>query len=201
MKKGSDSRTQIVLFYYKIKQKGKCVIDSVITKMKLKLWGVDYGEECMFWGIPFIYRTPNSKILIGSRCRFRSSSTSNFRGINHQCILQTATQEAKIKIGDSCGFSGTSIACANCIVIEDNCIFGANTHISDYDSHSDRYPTNNKPIKIGHHSWLGMNVTVLKGVTIGHHVVVGAGSIVTKDLPDYCLAVGSPAKVIKILKK
>jgi acetyltransferase-like isoleucine patch superfamily enzyme len=53
------------------------------------------------------------------------------------------------------------------------------------------------PIKIGDDCWLGANVIVLQGVTIGNGCVIGAGSVVTKDIPDYSVAVGNPAKVIK----
>ena len=52
-------------------------------------------------------------------------------------------------------------------------------------------------IRIGNDVWLGANVTVLPGVTIGNNVVVGAGAVVTKDIPDNSLAVGVPARVIK----
>lgn len=48
-------------------------------------------------------------------------------------------------------------------------------------------------------AWIGMNVTICPGVTIGEYAVVGAGAVVTKDIPDYAVAVGSPAKVIKFL--
>jgi len=45
--------------------------------------------------------------------------------------------------------------------------------------------------------WIGANSVVLPGITIGEHVVIGAGSVVTKDIPGYCVAVGNPARVIK----
>jgi len=54
-----------------------------------------------------------------------------------------------------------------------------------------------EPIVIGNDVWIGANVTVLKGVRIGDGAVIGAGSVVTKDIPDYCVAVGNPAKVVK----
>ena len=54
-----------------------------------------------------------------------------------------------------------------------------------------------KPIKIGSGSWLGANTTVLPGVTIGENVVIGAGSVVVRDIPAHCTAVGVPAKPIK----
>jgi acetyltransferase-like isoleucine patch superfamily enzyme len=52
-------------------------------------------------------------------------------------------------------------------------------------------------VTIGAASWLGHGAIVLPGSTIGRHVVVGAGSVVTGDLPDFCVAVGNPARVIR----
>ena len=56
-----------------------------------------------------------------------------------------------------------------------------------------------KPIKIGNNVWIGGNVIVLPGVTIGDNTVIGAGSVVTKDIPANVVAVGNPCKVIKQL--
>jgi len=57
-----------------------------------------------------------------------------------------------------------------------------------------------KPVTIENDVWLGGNVVVLPGITIGQGSVIGAGSIVTKDIPPFSVAVGSPAKVIKTLE-
>lgn len=54
-----------------------------------------------------------------------------------------------------------------------------------------------KPIVIGDNCWLGGNVTILPGVTIGAHSVIGAGSVVTKDIPDHVVAVGNPCRVLR----
>lgn len=54
-----------------------------------------------------------------------------------------------------------------------------------------------KPVKIGNRSWIGANTIILPGVTIGDNTVIGAGSIVTKDIPSNVIAVGSPARVIR----
>ena len=59
----------------------------------------------------------------------------------------------------------------------------------------------NKPIRIGKNCWLGTGVIVLPGITIGDNVVIGAGSVVTKDLPSNVVAVGNPCKIIKEIKK
>lgn len=55
----------------------------------------------------------------------------------------------------------------------------------------------NAPIRIGRNCWLGANVVVVPGVTIGDNVVVGAGSVVTRDLPDNVVAVGNPCKILR----
>jgi acetyltransferase-like isoleucine patch superfamily enzyme len=52
-------------------------------------------------------------------------------------------------------------------------------------------------VRIGDGSWLGHGTVVLPGVTIGRHVVIGANSVVTDDIPDRCVAAGSPARVIR----
>ncbi len=57
-----------------------------------------------------------------------------------------------------------------------------------------------RPVTIKNNVWIGANVTILPGVTIGENSVVGAGAIVTKDVPDNSVAVGNPAKVIKTIK-
>lgn len=58
-----------------------------------------------------------------------------------------------------------------------------------------------KPVLIREYAWVGAGATILPGVSIGRHAIVGAGSVVTKDVPDYAVAVGNPAKVIKMLDK
>lgn len=57
-----------------------------------------------------------------------------------------------------------------------------------------------KPIRIGEDVWVGGNVTICPGVTIGHRTIIGAGSVVTKDIPDDVFAAGNPCKVIRSLK-
>ena len=60
---------------------------------------------------------------------------------------------------------------------------------------------NSKPIKICDDAWIGMNCIILKGVTIGEGAIVGAGSVVTKDVPAWTVVAGNPAKVVKTLSK
>jgi len=68
----------------------------------------------------------------------------------------------------------------------------------DLDCYVGSQPLRVAPVWIGDFVWLGENVVVLKGVTIGHHAIIGAGSVVTRDIPPYAIAVGSPARVIRM---
>lgn len=86
------------------------------------------------------------------------------------------------------------------ITIGDDCLIGHNAVIAtlQHDIHPDRrgdlLPS---PVRIGRNVWLGANVTVLPGVTIGDDAVIGAGSVVTRDIPAESIAVGSPARVVR----
>jgi serine acetyltransferase len=110
-----------------------------------------------------------------------------------------------VRIGDRCLIGrGSSIVGHGSIIIEDDVWTGQHVHITDmnhgYESLDlpiSRQAAPVLPVRIGAGSWLGHRVVVLPGVSIGEHVVVGAGSVVTHDLPDRCVAVGAPARVIR----
>jgi len=57
-----------------------------------------------------------------------------------------------------------------------------------------------KDVNIGDNVWLGINVIVLKGVTIGEHTIIGANSVVTRDIPANVIAAGNPCKILSNLK-
>ena len=91
------------------------------------------------------------------------------------------------------------------VYIGDNVMIGPNTTITTVGhplSPKDRraHLAQGSEIRIGNDVWLGANVTILPGVTIGDNVVVGAGGVVTKDIPPNSLALGVPARVVKELE-
>lgn len=73
-------------------------------------------------------------------------------------------------------------------------------HGRNFIENKDWSVVNSKPIKICNDAWIGMNVIILKGVTIGEGAIVGAGSVVTKDVPAWTVVAGNPARVVKSLK-
>lgn len=74
---------------------------------------------------------------------------------------------------------------------------GLNHSYEDISKPINQQGVTTKPIRINDETWVGANVFVAAGVTIGKHCVVAGGSVVTKDVPDYCVVVGNPARVIK----
>lgn len=92
-----------------------------------------------------------------------------------------------------------TVDCFESISIGKGVIISKNVTIRDSDNHNilSSVFEKTKPIVIKDHVWIGMNVTILKGVTIGEGSVIAAGSIVTKDIPEHCLAAGVPCKVKK----
>lgn len=165
-----------------------------------KWWGVKLGENVQFYGRIYLKKIPGSKILVGNNCRFLSNPFSNQIGINRACMISTLTKNAVIEIGDNCGFSGVVIGSFRSIKIGNNLKCGANTTITDSDWHLDD-PRSGIPasIFIGDNVWIGVNCIVLKGVSIGNNTVIGAGSVVTKSIPENVIAAGNPCKVIKYL--
>jgi acetyltransferase-like isoleucine patch superfamily enzyme len=88
------------------------------------------------------------------------------------------------------------------VTIGDDCLIGHNTVLATLNhdlSPSRRADMHPAPIVIGRNVWIGSNVTVLPGVTIGNNAVLAAASVVTKDVPENSVVVGSPARVVRSL--
>lgn len=98
------------------------------------------------------------------------------------------------------------ITCAGNITIEDDVLMAPDVFITDHNhGMNPEYPGGYSPqalivkdVKICQGVWLGQRVCVLPGVTIGAHSIIGANSVVTHDIPPYSIAVGAPARVVKV---
>ena len=170
---------------------------------KLLYSHVDWGCNIKFYGYPIFILKGQS--ILGKNLVFTSRLKSNLVGLSKCCSIYV-NPNAKLIIGDNCGFSGTSIFCSKLIIIGDNCMFGGNTSIWDTDFHSIDYKDRrddinamSKPIKIGDDVFIGAHSIILKGVNIGSKSVIGAGSVVTKDIPANQIWAGNPAKYIRTL--
>lgn len=87
------------------------------------------------------------------------------------------------------------------IEFEDGCMVGPGVRIAtiNHDMNQRHSIYTYGKVTIRKNAWIGMNVTICPGVTIGRYAVIGAGSVVTHDIPDYAVAVGVPAKVIRMI--
>lgn len=143
--------------------------------------------------------------------------------INASVIFES--QQGEVIIGDRTFLGSCTIISRSKVEFGNDIFVAWGTYFYDHDSHSLDYKerrkdilnqlddyrskkpnfihsknwgvVNSKPIKICNDAWIGMNVIILKGVTIGEGAIVGAGSVVTKDVPAWSVVAGNPARVVK----
>ncbi|MFA7316524.1 MAG: acyltransferase [Sulfuricella sp.] len=166
--------------------------------------GVYFGRGVKLFGLPIVSVHPKSKIVVGDNLTLRSISRGNAIGVNHPVILRTLAAGAVLQLGNRIGMSGGAICAQQSIVIGDDVLIGANVVIADNDFHPLSYESRKngnddivaKSIVIERGVWIGADVYICKGVTIGEKSVIGAKSVVTKSIPSNCIAAGIPAKVV-----
>jgi acetyltransferase-like isoleucine patch superfamily enzyme len=142
------------------------------------------------------------QVKLGSRVEFSTGCWIQ--------VVNASPDEAnrvKLEIASDAGIGmGSTISAAGSIVLEDHVLLGRNVFISD---HGHAYQDVTRPIvnqgittpeavRIGRNTWLGQNVVVLPGVQIGIHCIIGANSVVRNSIPDYSVAVGIPARVVRV---
>lgn len=168
------------------------------------LRGIEIGAGWRFYGLPIIQRHRRSQIRIGRAMNLRSTARSNPLGPNHPVIISTRRAGAILTIGDDFGMTGGSLVCDQRIRIGDRVWVGANAVICDTDFHPLDPETrrarplegNTAPVEIADDVFIGMHALILKGVRIGERAVIGAGSVVSRDVPAGAIVAGNPARVI-----
>lgn len=189
----------------KMLRKMKGSLNLVYNKLVFILKRIEYNDFPLINGRMFI--TNNGKIKIGSRVKINSSLSSNPIGGDTKTVL-FADKGAKIEIGDFTGMSNCAIVSKVSVTIGSNVRIGGSTKIYDTDFHSlnlelriSKFDNdiNSKPIIIEDGVFIGGHSIILKGVTIGERSVIGAGSVVTKNVPSNEIWAGNPAKFIKKL--
>ena len=180
-------------------------LPSLLWLLELKMRGFQISSPIRLFGHPICSRFPGSSISLGSHVTLDSSPRANPLGGSSPCVLRTMTSAAHLTLGDRVGLSSSVIVAGNSIEIGEDTILGAGAMVLDNDFHAPgpgfswltEYSKNSRPVKIGRGCFIGARAIVLKGVTLGDRVVIGAGSVVTKDVPSNSIVVGSPAKPIK----
>lgn len=191
-----------ILFVRPIDNLGK-LYHYLYNYLVLKLKNVEYSDIPNVNGKLFI--SNNGKCVFGIKLVFNSSITSNFVGLTKPCTIGIQ-KGAQLIIGDYSGFSGVSIFCSKYIKIGNHVNFGGNVSVWDTDFHplcfEDRRShninkINSASITIEDDVFIGAYSIILKGVTIGARSIIGAGSVVTKNIPADEIWAGNPAKFIR----
>ncbi|MFH0755879.1 MAG: acyltransferase [Bacteroidota bacterium] len=173
----------------------------------LRHTGIEVGRHIVWMGKPIISKTPGSSIKIGPMCAFCSRSGQTALGVQHPVIIRTLKAGAGIEIGANVRMSGTTICASDHIRIGERCVIGANVTIADTDFHSlnsqirsspdDFNDAHSKPVVIEDDVFIGGGAYILKGVKIGQGAIIGAGSVVSKDVEKNAVVAGNPARFIK----
>jgi acetyltransferase-like isoleucine patch superfamily enzyme len=177
--------------------------------VRLGLAGVRTGSNFSTCGALVINVYPGSEVVLGRNVSAISNShRSSASALAFPVRLKTFSPGSKILIGDDVGLNGTSITSrSRSITIGSGTIIAPNVIIIDSDFHRPWPPDQrqdysgnelDREVTIGRNCWIGMNSIILKGVVIGDNCIIGAGSVVNQDIPQDTLAVGVPAKVVKI---
>jgi len=127
---------------------------------------------------------------VGENCYIESPYFANWGG-HHVHLGSNVYANAGLKLVDD-----THIYIGDCTMLGPNVVLATAGHPIDPELRS-RGLQYNMPVRIGRNCWLGAGVIVMPGVTIGDNTVIGAGSIVTKDIPANVVAVGNPCRVLR----
>lgn len=164
------------------------------------------GENCVFERKPAIrnpqYITIGSNCYFGQDCRIEAWDKYNGDLFNPHIIIGD-----NVKINSTC-----HIGAINSIKIGNNCLIGSHVMIIDH-SHgynifeemeihpSDRQLYSKGSIRIGNYCWICENAVILPNVTIGDGAIIAANTVVTKDVPPYCVFAGNPGKIVKEINR
>ena len=173
--------------------------DIIFCMINIGYW----HKSWRFHSLPLIQKYKNSTIKIGANFVACSNPKNNTIGIFQKVIIKTNTPHATIQIGNHVGISGATISSDYAITIGNNVLIGSGVLITDSDAHSvnpnfrnDKSKIMSSPIIIEDDVFIGTRSIILKGITIGRGALVGAGSVVTKNVEAFSIVAGNPAKKI-----
>ena len=151
------------------------------------------GRGSKIYGSVRMDTPPYRRFTIG-----RDSVIESFSCINN--AVGDVVIGDKTRIGLHCTIIGPVTIGNNVNLAQGIVVTALNHNFTDCTKRIDEQGISTKEVTIGNDVWIGANATILPGVTIGRHCVVAAGSVVTKDVPDYTVVGGVPARVMKKLK-
>ena len=178
-----------------------------VVRAQFAWHGITWRAGWRIFGRPILQKYRNSTLEAGDGLVLRSWPRSNPLAPTHPVVLSTRSANAVLTIGDNCGFTGAVVVATERVAIGDRVLVGGNAQIVDTDFHpltpegraEDINAGSSRPIQIENDVFIGMNSLILKGVTLGEGCVVGAGSVVSRDVPPRTVVAGNPATVVRSL--
>jgi len=183
--------------------------DQLRTHFLFALNHVQVGKGMHSNGVPIIHVDGTGSMSIGDEFKMNNGIHHNRIGRQQRCNFMVG-RNAKLCIGDHVGISSGAIVCMSRVTIGNNVKIGGNVVIYDTDFHAldaqqrldpyaDAAARKNLAVEIKENAFVGAHSTILKGVTIGKNSIVGAGSLVSRSIPDNEIWGGNPAKLIRRL--
>jgi serine acetyltransferase len=167
--------------------------------MYVKARGGVVGHDVILNGMPGVRRKGSGRLILGDGVTVNTDRWANWLGSSGSMML-SVEDGATLELKRGCGVSASQIIANTGIEIGEDALIGAGCLICDSDMHEvplgSGKPVAMAPIRIGRRAFIGARCIILKGVTVGEGAVVGAGSVVTRDIPPHVVASGNPAKVV-----
>ncbi len=174
---------------------------SFLWRAEAVFKGVSCGKVVVFRGRPMISVANDSRLILSDGVCINSALRSNLGGCFQPSILRTLAPGAELRLGANVGISAVTICAGKEITIGENTIIGTGAILLDNDIHAlnpdgtwrDEYVQSARPIRVGKSVFIGTHAIIMKGVKIGDAAIIGAGAVVTRNVPANAIFFGNPA--------
>jgi acetyltransferase-like isoleucine patch superfamily enzyme len=177
---------------------------SFIWVLEARVKGVQVRGRLILAGRPIISVAADSRLILEDGVSLFSAVRANPLACFQPCVLRTLAPGAEIELERNVGMSGTVVCAARSVRVGEGTIFGSGALVIDNDFHAPDGPhgwkndySQARPIRIGKGVFVGARAIILKGVSIGDRAVIGAGTVVTRDVPAGAVAAGNPARIVR----
>jgi len=183
------------------------LVSTCVLRWNLKLSGGTCGVGLRADGSVRVWAKTTGSIHLGESVTINSRFNSNLVGLTNPTIFQ-CLEKGTIRIGNNSGLSSAILSARSSITLGEYVKLGGNVRIFDHDYHSldwedrrepsrDQAGCRSAPVSIGNDVFIGTNTLILKGVTIGDRAIIGAGSVLSKDVPADEIWAGNPARKVR----
>jgi acetyltransferase-like isoleucine patch superfamily enzyme len=210
-----------------IKQGLKKALSAVFGAQVLAVMRSLYRNISRRFAATAVQTTSKANIVVAKSAKFNPETIQ----IRQSCSLTIGENsiveakivferdDARVTIGERTFIGSSLLDCATKIVIGDDVLISFGATITDHDSHSTNFEhrkndvlmwrqgrkdwthVHSRPVTIGNKAWVGMHSIILEGVNIGEGAIIGAGSVVTRDVAPYTIVAGNPARVIRSVER